>query len=70
MASGRGQSHFNVTDFLQPIFGNMNLVKYPLNKNTSDAYYPDGKDEVQDKMSFLPACLYASESSVIGKENK
>ena len=70
MASGRGQSHFNVTDFLQPILGNMNLVKYPLNKNTSDAYYPEGRDEVKDKMSFLPACLYASESSVIGEHCK
>ena len=57
MASGRGQSHFNISDFLQPFLNNMDLVKYPLNKNTSVSYYPVKQDEVRDKMSYIPACI-------------
>ena len=70
MASGRGQSHFNISDFLQPFLNNMDLVKYPLNKNTSVSYYPVKQDEVRDKMSYIPACIYASKKSRIGENCK
>ena len=39
MASGRGQSHFNVKDFLQPFLENLDLIRFPLNYNTSNDYY-------------------------------
>ena len=70
MASGRGQSHFNFSDFLQPFLNNMDVVKYPLNMNMSEHYYPLEHDEVRDKTSYLPACIYASKSSLIGKNCK
>ena len=67
MASGRGQSHFNVNDFLQPFMINQGLVHYPMNVNTSNDYYRDEK-EARDKTSFLPICGYskgkASKSNV------
>ena len=59
MASGRGQSHFNVTDFLQPIMENLELVRYPMNVNTSNNYYDDNEEEALDKTSFLPICDYS-----------
>ena len=53
MASGRGQSHFNVSDFLQPFLEKENnTVRYPLDLYTWDAFY-DGT-EARDKTSFLP----------------
>ena len=58
MASGRGQSHFNVNDFLQPFMKNQGLVRYPMNVNTSNDYYRDEK-EARDKTSFLPNCGYS-----------
>ena len=66
MASGRGQSHFNISDFLQPFLNNMDVAKYPLNMNTSVHYYPVKQDEVRDKRSYIPACIYASKKSRIG----
>ena len=66
MASGRGQSHFNGTDFLQPFKEKMDLLKYPMNVNTKDSYYPAETEEFRDKMSFLPACIYSSKSKMIG----
>lgn len=67
MASGRGQSHFNVTDFLQPFVTNLDLIRYPLNINTTDAYYVDSEigdlTEARDKTSFLPICSYASKKA-------
>ena len=59
MASGRGQSHFNVTDFLEPFLQNLELVHYPLNHNTSNAYYD--MDEALDRTSYLPICSYATD---------
>ena len=59
MASGRGQSHFNVTDFLQPFMENLELVRYPMNVNTSNNYYDDNEEEALDKTSFLPICDYS-----------
>jgi hypothetical protein len=70
MASGRGQSHFNFSDFLQPFLNNMDVVKYPLNMNMSEHYYPLEQDEVRDKTSYLPACIYASKSLLIGRNCK
>ena len=71
MASGRGQSHFNVKDFLGPFMKNLQLVRYPLNVNTSNNYYNTGyeEEEARDKTSFLPSCSYAN-SAGIGKECK
>ena len=81
MASGRGQSHFNVKDFLQPFMKNLQLVRYPLNVNTSNNYYAtpsyfysdawvyEEEKEARDKTSFLPSCSYAN-SAGIGKECK
>ena len=59
MATGRGQSHFNVTDFLQPFLKNLELVRYPMNVNTSNKYYNDNEEEALDKTSFLPICSYS-----------
>ena len=59
MASGRGQSHFNVTDFLEPFLQNLEQVRYPLNHNTSNAYYK--MDEALDRTSHLPICSYATD---------
>ena len=59
MATGRGQSHFNVTDFLQPFMENLELVRYPMNVNTSNNYYNDNDEEALDKTSFLPICSYS-----------
>jgi hypothetical protein len=70
MATGRGQSHLNISDFLQPFLNNMEVVKYPLKQNTSGHYYPYEQDEVKDKTSYLPACIYASKSSLIGQNCK
>ena len=70
MASGRGQSHFNISDFLQPFLNNMDVVKYPLNMSTSSQYYPFKQDEVRDKTSYIPACIYARKSSKIGQNCK
>ena len=61
MASGRGQSHFNVTDFLQPFMKNLELVRYPMNVNTSNKYY--NEEEALDKTSFLPICSYSGTDS-------
>ena len=59
MATGRGQSHFNVTDFLQPFMKNLELVRYPMNVNTNNKYYNDNEEEALDKTSFLPICSYS-----------
>ena len=58
MASGRGQSHFNVTDFLEPFMQNLEMVHYPLNHNTSNAYYEE--EEARDRTSYLPICSYSN----------
>ena len=50
MASGRGQSHFNVNDFLQPFMKNQGLVRYPMNVNTSNDYYRDEKEAIPPNM--------------------
>ena len=63
MATGRGQSHFNVTDFLQPFMKNLELVRYPMNDNTSNNYYNDVGEEALDKTSFLPICSYSGTDS-------
>ena len=70
MASGRGQSHLNISDFLQPFLNDMEVVKYPLKQNTSEHYYTYEQDEVRDKMSYIPACIYASKKSRIGQNCK
>ena len=70
MASGRGQSHFNITDFLQPFYGDMNLVRYPFKINGTSQYYPEEKFEARDKMSFLPSCIYSSKNPLIGSRCK
>ena len=61
MATGRGQSHFNITDFLQPFMKNLELVRYPMNVNTSNKYY--NEEEALDKTSFLPICSYSGTDS-------
>ena len=53
MASGRGRSHFNVTDLMQPLVKHMKLARYPL-KTYSNSL-------IKDKMSYLPACSYSGE---------
>ena len=63
MATGRGQSHFNITDFLQPFMKNLELVRYPMNVNTSNKYYKDNEEEALDKTSFLPICSYSGTDS-------
>ena len=52
MASRRGQSHFNTTEFIKPFASQMNITRYPLKI----------KDPVmmRDKSSYLPACSYSS----------
>ena len=70
MASGRGQSHFNISDFLQPFLNNMDVIKYPFNMSTSSQYYPFKQDEVRDKTSYIPACIYARKHSLIGQNCK
>ena len=59
MASGRGQSHFNIEDFLRPFQQNLELIRYPLNQNTSNEYYKE--EEARDKTSYLPICSYAND---------
>ena len=68
MATGRGQSHFNVTDFLQPFMKNLELVRYPMNVNTSNNYYNDDEEEALDKTSFLPICSYSGNPGNIKEE--
>ena len=63
MASGRGNSHFNLTDFLQPFLENSELVKYSMNPI-------DEKDEIRDLTSFLPACIYSDTTFSIGENCK
>ena len=60
MASGRGQSHFNVTDFLQPFLDNLELIRYPLNLNTQNTYYKEKSAIERDMMSYLPICSYSN----------
>ena len=69
MASGRGQSHFNISDFLEP-FINETKVRYPMNINDQNSYYPNSTDDVRDKMSFLPACTYSNKDPFIGTHCK
>ena len=64
MASGRGQSHFNVTDFLQPFLDNLELNHYPLNLNTTNTYYVEKL--ARDMVSYLPICSYSNGK---GKQN-
>jgi len=52
MALGRGQSHFNLTDFLLPFFKRLDLVKYPLKT------VKPHQAIIRDKLSYLPACSY------------
>ena len=69
MASGRGQSHFNISDFLEP-FINETKLRYPMNLNDPDSYYPYKTDEVRDKMSYLPSCTYSNKDVLIGTHCK
>ena len=63
MAIGRGQSHFNVSDFLQPFVANEDKIHYKLENISavnSYYYYPQTLNGVaRDTKSFLPACDYA-----------
>ena len=71
MATGRGQSHFNISDFLEPFIENNNTMTYPLDVNSDDAYYNlDKTSEARDKTSFIPACTYASREFKIGDNCK
>ena len=81
MATGRGQSHFNVTDFLQPFIQNVNKLRYPLNFNSTDpsSKFSSGyslyngiekNPEIRDRTSFIPACTYACRKFTIGKSCK
>ena len=60
MASGRGQSHFNVCDFLQPFFENLELIRYPFNLNNKKSYYKEKSKMERDMMSYLPICSYSN----------
>ena len=62
MASGRGQSHFNVTDLLGPFFENLDLVRFSFNVNGSNSFYPEypQNPEATDKTSFIPVIIYHS----------
>ena len=59
MASGRGQSHFNVSNLLKPFSDNSYLSRFSFNE--SNLYYPD-YPEARDKTSFIPACKYSNDS--------
>ena len=63
MASGRGNSHFNLTDFLRPFLENSKLIRYSMNPM-------DEKDEIRDETSFLPACTYSKIQSSLGDNCK
>ena len=52
MAFGRGQSHFNLTDFLLPFLERLDLVKYPLKS------LKPHQAIIRDKLSYLPVCKY------------
>ena len=66
MAIGRGQSHFNVSDFLQPFVENEDMISYKLeNMSASNAYYHNSDPSMmngvaRDENSFLPACDYSN----------
>ena len=60
MATGRGKSHFNITDFLQPFFENKNLMRYPFLTIDEDHQI------IRDKTSYLPACTYSEKSFSLG----
>ena len=60
MATGRGKSHFNITDFLQPFIENKNLTRYPILNIDNES------EEIRDKTSYLPACTYSEKSFSLG----
>ena len=60
MAIGRGKSHFNVTNFLQPYLKDSKYLKYPLNIDTIRKFY--NNDLVEDKNSYIPWCKYVEEN--------
>ena len=60
MATGRGKSHFNITDFLQPFFENKNLMRYPFLTIDED------RQIIRDKTSYLPACTYSEKRFSLG----
>ena len=60
MASRRGQSHFNTTEFIQPFATQMNITRYPLKIKTSQ------KVMMRDKASYIPGCSYSSGLNEIG----
>ena len=66
IASGRGQSHFNVSNFLKPFSDNSHLTRFSFNVNGSDFYYPDYQ-QARDKTSFIPACKYSNDSQYLDK---
>ena len=72
MASGRGQSHFNVTDLLGPFFENLDLVRFSFNVNGSNSFYPEypQNPEATDKTSFIPACKYSYDTQYFDKKCK
>ena len=62
MASRRGQSHFNKTEFIQLFATQMNITRYLLKEKSSKNVM------TRDKSSYLPGCSYASGLDEIGKE--
>ena len=72
MASGRGKSHFNVTDLLGPFFENLDLVRFSFNVNGSNSFYPEypQNPEATDKTSFIPACKYSNDTQYFDKKCK
>ena len=60
MASGRGKSHFNVSDFLQPFVNKeKSTARYPLDVFTGEAFYD--RKEARDKTSFLPGMFMSKD---------
>ena len=60
MATGRGQSHFYVSDLLRQASKSENVLRYPLDYLSDTSYY--NKDPYEDSMSFLPACKFETSS--------
>ena len=62
IASRRGQSHFNTTEFVQPFAAQMNITRYTLKTKSSRNVM------MRDKVSYLPGCSYSSGLDTIGTE--
>ena len=68
MASGRGKSHFDVGSYLKPFLEQKQILKYPLNINSSNEYYYDVNSQELDRTSFLPDCYYAKVKGMLDLE--